>query len=422
MKKILFMVVFVLPTLLFSQKIIKLPLTYNDSYGIFNPSYTALSAGIDTMKTNALPIKGIPKNWKNIKKRIITTDFNQYIYQQFLSKEISKETYKEYAAELNKRKLVAKTTKCFVYLVIGELPDGQKMIVVDANNNSDVSDETPVALLPNEDYSGAKNEANQVITKISYDRIIDGKAIPASTFLILFTVGKRILYNFKHSATTEIIINNKTVKLGVNSGFTNIGNAGYTFIALDTLKSGKIKPEWQINEQEYIVIEGTVFKYLGIDDAENVLKLKQMKEKQSEIVAMQIGFKLPDFSETAFISGKKINLEDFKGKYVYLDFWGTWCSPCVQEIPHLKALYEKLDLSKIAFIGIARDEKPALEKFLNKENLKWDQILVGDDKLIEKYNVKGFPTTFLIDPNGKIIAKNLRAKALEDTLNELLKK
>ena len=123
------------------------------------------------------------------------------------------------------------------------------------------------------------------------------------------------------------------------------------------------------------------------------------------------------------LSGDVIELDKLKGKYVYLDFWGTWCAPCREEIPILKSIYSEYQNENFALIGIANDNFEALQDFVKKQEIDWEQILQSEDKsIIADYGVTGYPTTFLIDPEGKIISKNIRAVELSEKLVEIFGK
>ncbi|MDR6785391.1 peroxiredoxin [Pedobacter africanus] len=144
-----------------------------------------------------------------------------------------------------------------------------------------------------------------------------------------------------------------------------------------------------------------------------------------------IGKPAPDFSQPD-TNGKMVSLKDFKGKYVLLDFWASWCGPCRGDVPELKDVYEKMKGKNISFVSISIDsDKSKWLKALAEENMPWIQLgdLKGDQNTaMLAYKVKGIPSKFLIDPNGIIIGMGLREpgailkdKVLEKALNQLMK-
>jgi thiol-disulfide isomerase/thioredoxin len=115
--------------------------------------------------------------------------------------------------------------------------------------------------------------------------------------------------------------------------------------------------------------------------------------------------------EAVLIDGTKINLKDYRGKVVVLDYWATWCGPCIGEMPSLKRFYEGWHESRgVELIGISVDEDlDALKAFIEKEQLPW---LHASEKLSkeqnlpdsrQKYNINAYPTTILIDQKGKVV-------------------
>ncbi len=81
---------------------------------------------------------------------------------------------------------------------------------------------------------------------------------------------------------------------------------------------------------------------------------------------------------------------DFKGKYLFIDFWATWCKPCVEQMPELASLYGKVDTDRVAFLGIVGEDRPdRLKKFLQKKPTAWPQIFSDTtNRLVEAYNIK----------------------------------
>lgn len=138
---------------------------------------------------------------------------------------------------------------------------------------------------------------------------------------------------------------------------------------------------------------------------------------------VKIGAKYVDFEQTN-ANGKKIKLSDVKGKYVLLEFWGSWCGPCREENPQLVKTYHAYKAKGFEILGVAADNNKAQWlKAIKDDKLPWENVsdLKGDKNeagLI--YGINAYPTNYLIDENGIIIAKNLRGKALADKLAELL--
>ena len=112
----------------------------------------------------------------------------------------------------------------------------------------------------------------------------------------------------------------------------------------------------------------------------------------------------PDF-QAKDINGKTYSLKDFKGKYLYIDMWATWCGPCKREMPYLKELEKKMEGKNITFLGLSTDEdKAAWEETVKSGELSGVQLLLGRGSQFQRdYNIDGIPHFILIDPDGKII-------------------
>jgi peroxiredoxin len=132
----------------------------------------------------------------------------------------------------------------------------------------------------------------------------------------------------------------------------------------------------------------------------------------------------PVFSQI-LADGKQIGLEDFRGKYVLLDFWASWCVPCRKENPNLVKSYEKYKFRNFEIISVSIDEdKNAWQNASRQDKIKWTNLLDAKgktDEIAVKYGVQSVPANFLIDQNGIIIGKNLKIEELEKLLSERLK-
>lgn len=137
----------------------------------------------------------------------------------------------------------------------------------------------------------------------------------------------------------------------------------------------------------------------------------------------RIGTKAPGVAVND-IAGAPLRLDDFRGKYVLVDFWATWCSPCVAEIPRLQADYAKYHSKGFEIVSVSLDEaKSAVSDFVKARRLPWKQVhnaTAGGD-LVEAFSVRAIPATFLIDPRGNVIRLELRGQALDKALESLIK-
>lgn len=153
--------------------------------------------------------------------------------------------------------------------------------------------------------------------------------------------------------------------------------------------------------------------------------IKQQIEAQKISAALKPGIAFPDFQEKD-LSGRPMSVGMYKGKIVLVDFWATWCGPCVRELPNVLAAYKKYHAKGFEIAGISLDqEQGTLEGFIGAKGMDWPEYFDGggwENKLSRRYGVASIPANYLLDRNGVIVAKDLRGPELEAKLAELLGK
>lgn len=150
--------------------------------------------------------------------------------------------------------------------------------------------------------------------------------------------------------------------------------------------------------------------------------IMQMKQQLDEMRALSVGQVAPDF-ELPDPNGKMVKLSDLRGKYVLIDFWAAWCKPCRQENPNVVRLYNQYKDKGFEVFGVSLDRtKEDWVKAIADDQLTWTHVSdlkYFNSAAAELYKIDAIPATYMIDPDGKIIARDLRGPSLENKLAEL---
>jgi len=226
----------------------------------------------------------------------------------------------------------------------------------------------------------------------------------------------------------------------------------------DTLKMAEIRMEFDnilktTNNKHLELIKSNTNLVTSAAILESLLRSKQITNKEAEpifntfskdvlssrfgkninellsVSSTNIGDVAPNFTAPN-PEGKSVSLSDIKGKVTIIDFWAAWCGPCRRENPNVVKVYEKYHEKGLEIIGVSLDGSPkqndakaAWLQAIEKDNLTWHQVSnlsFFNDPVAKLYNIQSIPSTFILDSEGKIIAKNLRGEALEAKIAELL--
>lgn len=363
---------------------------------------------LDTLQLNQLcpEVKVAPEGLTEVAYYFGHTDFPQAFYQGYQQGKISKEDCQQMFKAWNMDTLDCSPEPLQVYVVaaIGKDANGVKNIVFDGNANMDFTDDEPMP------YD------NQHPVPLYHERYIDGRAVADTTYVYTVEQWGNLYLKAAEWVEQKITLKGKEYDFYIdNSGTKYDRNASLNF------STPYHKYTYRLGQ--YAVLSDSYYLIDSLSADGRYMHLTEVPDAPGK-EAMQKGFRVCSFSTTD-MEGNTVNFpDDFKGKYVLLDFWATTCGACVVDFKtRYVPLYEKYHDLGFEILGIADDSSDDILKFKEKYALPWITVADRDhnSELVKRFGITAFPTVYLIDPEGRVCGEGTEVRTyLEDLLGRYL--
>ncbi len=202
------------------------------------------------------------------------------------------------------------------------------------------------------------------------------------------------------------------------SGSADIGSGSDEVVMID-------RNQMHRREQYFLAptfeLGGDTWEVVSIDPLGSEMRLRPAEPGDAP-VAIRKDEPAPDWDATT-VDGRSISSADLRGSYVLLDFWGSWCAPCIDALPKLADVYERFGGERFELVGFAYESEASLTRAMERhEEITWPQVLDDQGDYGEQFAVRGYPTYYLVDPDGIVVASGseLRGESLVETLERFL--
>lgn len=441
MKQTIYLILILLIGCSESKTDLVVKLTSQEGYGTFTPGRVVVWPSNDSIS-----YQNTSKDLDEFVVRSLPLQKEQYYWNLYLNNKIEKERFEKIIKhfKIDTTKLSDSFIDCEVLFLIGTKSD-KRIIIIDSDNDEDFGDEKVLEY----EYPLSKEKQKEIsnalpVVSVQYEyfengkksnRIANIKPSPYKGSLgLTFNTDNQVekkyylFASFPEYKDGDIILNGLDYHVFMSNRFSGVSyptNETSVFInpKSDSLPSElegdipyRIGDVFNVKGHDYLIDsistwgEELFIKYIGVN---------------TKPVGITEGFYMPKF-EAKHLDNSIFELKQHPDKYILLDFWGTWCNPCIKFIPELKKINTEFKQDKFVLVSVAYDRDPEkVNDFIDKENMNWEHVFVNQNQenknsLIGKLKVYSYPTTILINPDGKIIARNKTMDEIREMLKNAL--
>ncbi len=375
---------------------------------------------------------GIPQGMDTFQLSFKPFDTQQYHYDRFKKGLISEDDLMKRLVSPTDTLALSKTIIKHRVGIFTGLKGKDKLVIVDANNNYNFSDDKILQF--DTAYYANKNSYKILdslpMVEMKYEMFTGVNVQTGTNNFKIAAYDSHFSYQNDMDRKLDVFYLNNDYNLGklnINDkyfGFEIDTRKNTLVLPLDSMKSKYLKKDnftYQINEK--FTANGSIFSVFKISRLRDTLFLKNWG-KGDVVEGNKLGMLSRPFCKKS-IEDSLVCLEKLRGKYVLIDFWGTWCKPCIASIPDVKKIRDAFSTNDLEIISLAADnDLEKVKAFVKQRDMNWihlQQALNSKDldALTVLFNVNLFPTTILIDRNGLIIEKGSGTEFVESLYGKL---
>lgn len=434
-KSLLFFVALSLKFLCLSQES-QIALKDKDGTGPFSPTNVILMPELKKQRADSVP----PYLTGYVIRKIEYQGYNTS-YKEVAAHGISKtEFLKHYGEKLDSNLLTAKDYNHSYNVLIGKSTKNTVAIIVDSNRNNNYTDDKAF-LFPVLNSVEKEYEAMKRLPTIELPfQLFDGKQFIAKSYKIQLNPYKgNLSVKFADPLENDYFLKTNVSVHKQGETFFNkkpyeiylYGGAGYANATLmvspkgiEPMKEGKENIPYK--KGDIVTVDGHQYQFSDLSFFGDTITFKYVGYTNRPE-----GFDESYYAPAAdakTVDGKAFQFSDYIGKYVLLDFWGTWCVPCLKALPEIKRLNQKFKNKDFVLVSVANDsDLEEVRKSISKNEMNWINVFQNEraggneTNLIEKLKISAYPTLILIDKDGKIISRGESIEKVEQLLMEKFK-
>lgn len=361
-------------------------------------------------------VKGVPKSWSDVTTNFVWFDIQQFVYQNFKQGKVTEADYdalvKSLHIDLKKRQLSTRVVNCFAAYVTGKDEKGTLLYKIDLNHNLNFADD-PIQIPEGNTAYLQKLHPNDGKDTVKYETIRHGKIVDREALLQVFPFDSVVHININEYAVCKL---SETYLYFTSHGFAS-ADYEYSEMHMLTRVADNTYVD-EVYEEAFFAIGDTRYQYLGVDLNREVARFRKVKP-DTVIYGLHDGLQAPLF-EAIDLDGDTVDITSYRGKYLYIDFWladDTWGNKRSMQMYNA---YQKTNRSMIEFIQFVQLDNGKDAGFYRNYVSGWKKMVCNErTDILKDYNVPYGTRNILIDPNGKIVLKNIDATDLYETIFSL---